>query len=120
MNPFFTNYLPISIAFFLSILLSLVIFGFSIILSFQRPDVEKLAAYECGFDPYEDARNMFDIKFYLIAILFVIFDLEIMFIFPWGVSLSSINSNGFWIMFDFLFELLVGYVYVWKIGALDW
>ena len=86
----------------------------------RQPNRGKLSAYECGFDPYEDARNSFDVKFYLIAILFVVFDLETMFLFPWGVSLSSINAHGFWIMIDFLFELMVGYIYVWKIGGLDW
>ena len=120
MTPFFHAYAPILIVFILSVVLSLVIFGSSYLLAFQRPDVEKLSAYECGFDPYEDARNSFDVKFYLIAILFVVFDLETMFLFPWGVSLSSINAHGFWIMIDFLFELMVGYIYVWKIGGLDW
>mgnify|MGYP003844880495 FL=1 len=120
MNPFFYDFVPIIIAFFISVVLSLIIFGFSYLLAFQLPDVEKLSAYECGFDPYEDARNSFDVKFYLIAILFVIFDLETMFLFPWCVSLSSLNSNGLWIMIDFLFELIVGYIYVWKIGGLDW
>jgi len=112
MNPFFFDFIPVILALVLSVALSLVIFGFSFLLSFQLPDVEKLSAYECGFDPYEDARNSFDIKFYLIAILFVVFDLETMFLFPWCVSLPSLNANGFWIMVDFLFELVVGYVYV--------
>ena len=82
MNPFFYDFGPIIIAFVISVVLSLIIFGFSYLLAFQLPDVEKLSAYECGFDPYEDARNSFDVKFYLIAILFVIFDLETMFLFP--------------------------------------
>ena len=82
MNSLFINFFPIIIAFFLSVLLSLVIFCFSVFLAFQKPDTEKLSAYECGFDPFDDSRNSFDIKFYLIAILFVVFDLEIMFIFP--------------------------------------
>lgn len=120
MNPFFSSYIPILIVIFLGIILSFIIFGFSYLLSFQLPDVEKLSAYECGFDPYEDARNCFDIKFYLIALLFVIFDLETMFLIPWSISISNINSHGFWIMVDFLFELFVGYIYVWKIGGLDW
>jgi NADH-quinone oxidoreductase subunit A len=94
-TPFFHEYAPILIVFILSIVLSLVIFGFSYLLAFQRPDVEKLSAYECGFDPYEDARNSFDVKFYLIAILFVVFDLETMFLFTWAVSLGSLNSHGF-------------------------
>jgi NADH:ubiquinone oxidoreductase subunit 3 (subunit A) len=119
-NPFFINYFPIFVGFIVSIILSVIIFGLSFLLSFQRPDAEKLSAYECGFDPYEDARNTFDIKFYLIAIIFVIFDLETMFLFPWGISTGSLNSTGFWVMIDFLFELIIGYIYIWKIGAIDW
>ena len=120
MNPFINNFLPILVFFSFSFLLSLIIFGFSIFLAFQRPGTDKLSVYECGFDAYNDARSTFDIKFYLIAILFVIFDLETMFVFTWSVSLSGISSNGFWIMVDFMFELLLGYIYVWKSGAFDW
>ena len=120
MTPFFHAYAPILIVFFLSVVLSLVIFGASYLLAFQRPDVEKLSAYECGFDPYEDSRNKFDVRFYLIAILFILFDLEAMFLFPWAISLGHITSMGFWTMCDFLLELTIGFVYAWKIGALEW
>ena len=95
MNPFFINYVPILIVFVLSIFLSVIILFSSFFLSFQNPDTEKLNAYECGFDPFDDSRTNFDIKFYLIAILFVIFDLETMFLFPFGLSLSNTNTNGF-------------------------
>jgi NADH-quinone oxidoreductase subunit A len=120
MNPFFINYLPLFVCFIISIILAVAIFSFSFLLSFQNPDTEKLFAYECGFDPYEDARITFDIKFYLVAIIFVIFDLETMFFLPWSVSISSLNSNGFWVMVDFMFELIVGYIYILKMGVLDW
>jgi len=79
-----------------------------------------LSTYECGFEPYEDARNMFDVRFYLVAILFLIFDLETIYFFPWSINVGLLNSQGFWFMFDFIFELLVGYFYAWQIGALDW
>lgn len=86
----------------------------------STPDVEKVSAYECGFDPYEDARNVFDVRFYLVAILFIIFDLEAVYFFPWCASLSSLNSEGVWGMMDFIIELLAGYYYAWEVGALDW
>lgn len=103
-----------------AIILSLVIIIFSYIFSSSNPDVEKVSAYECGFDPYEDARNLFDVRFYLLAIIFIIFDLEAIYFFPWCISLSVHTELGFWGMFDFILELLIGFVYAWKIGALDW
>ena len=103
-----------------AISLSFIIFGLSYLLSVQNPDTEKLSAYECGFDPYEDARHTFDVRFYLVAILFIIFDIEAMFLFPWVISLSHISLLGFWSMADFIAELGVGFIYAWKIGALTW
>jgi NADH-quinone oxidoreductase subunit A len=100
--------------------LSFIIFGASYFLSVQNPDTEKLSAYECGFDPYEDARHTFDVRFYLVAILFIIFDIEAMFIFPWVISLSNVTLLGFWSMADFIVELGIGFIYAWKIGALEW
>jgi NADH-quinone oxidoreductase subunit A len=114
------EYYPILLLLLFSIGLALVILGASYFLGIQKPDTEKTSVYECGFDPYEDSRNKFDIRFYLVAILFLLFDLEAMFLFPWAVSLGQISSMGFWTMMDFLFELTVGFVYVWKIGALEW
>ena len=111
MSPFFINYFPILIIFILSIFLSLIIFFSSVFISFQNPDIEKSSSYECGFDPFDDSRNTFDIKFYLVAILFVIFDLETMFLFPFSLSLSSCNYTGFWVLVDFTFELLIGFIY---------
>lgn len=114
------EYTPIFILLLISIGLAGIILGASYLLSAQKPDTEKSSVYECGFDPYEDSRNQFDIRFYLVAILFIIFDLEAMFLFPWAVSLAQNSVLGFWTMIDFLLELTVGFVYVWKIGALEW
>lgn len=117
---FYEEYSPILVVVVFSIVLSLLIFGASFALAIQKPDSEKLSAYECGFDPYEDARNAFDVRFYIVAILFIIFDLEAMFLFPWVTSVSQLGSFGFWVMIDFLIELIIGFVYAWKIGALEW
>jgi NADH-quinone oxidoreductase subunit A len=88
--------------------------------SANLPDFQKLSTYECGFDPFEDSRNIFDIRFYLIAVLFLIFDLEAIFFYPWISSLSNLNDAGFYFMIDFIIELLIGFIYVWHEGALDW
>lgn len=104
----------------IAIVLAVVLLGASYFLGWQLPDTEKVSAYECGFDPYDDARNSFDIRFYLLAILFVVFDLEALFLFPWAICLAQVNFEGFWAMFDFLFELGVGLFYAWRVGALDW
>jgi len=103
-----------------AILLSLIIIALSYFLAVQNPETEKLSAYECGFEPYEDARNIFDVRFYLIAILFIIFDIETMFLFPWIISLSKLPLIGFWSMIDFVVELSVGLFYIWYMGALTW
>jgi NADH:ubiquinone oxidoreductase subunit 3 (subunit A) len=114
------EYVPIGVLLIISSILAVVLCGASYLLASQNPDPEKLSAYECGFDPYEDARNSFDVRFYLVAILFIIFDLEAMFFFPWSVTLSFTGSSGFWVMVDFVLELIIGYNYAWQIGALDW
>ena len=111
---------PVIVIFFIAVLLSIILFGASYFLGWQIPDTEKLSAYECGFDPYEDARNSFDIRFYLVAILFVIFDIEALFFFPWSVTLGELGLEGFWCMFDFLLELGIGFFYAWRIGSLEW
>ena len=120
LSLFYEEYSPILIMAVFAIALSIIILAASFILSVQQPDTEKSSAYECGFDPYEDARNAFDVRFYIVAILFIIFDLEAMFLFPWVVSLTHLGSMGLWVMIDFLVELVVGFVYAWKIGALEW
>jgi NADH-quinone oxidoreductase subunit A len=92
----------------------------SFLLARQRPDSEKLSPYECGFEPFEDARIRFDVRYYLVAILFIIFDLEVAFLFPWAVSLGDIGMFGFWSMVVFLAVLAVGFIYEWRKGALEW
>lgn len=104
----------------IAVLLTIVIIGASYFLVKQNPDPEKLSAYECGFEPYEDTRHTFDVRFCVIAILFIIFDIEIMFLIPWCVSLAKLDLLGFWSMIDFLFELGIGFFYVWYVRALDW
>jgi len=114
------EYLAILIFLIIAFLLSLVIVSFSYLLTIQNPESEKLSTYECGFEPYEDSRHKFDVKFYLVAILFIVFDIETMFLLPWSVSVSQLNLLGFWSMIDFIIELGVGFIYVWYIGALEW
>lgn len=116
----YTEYFYILVFLSISIVLGTVILTLSYLLIFQNPDTEKLSTYECGFEPYEDARNKFDVKFYLVAILFIVFDIEAMFLFPWSVSLSSINSIGFCAMVDFIIELGIGFAYVWFVFGLEW
>jgi len=105
---------------FFSLFIAFIIIFLSLKLSIQNPDTEKVSAYECGFDPYEDARNVFDVRFYLVAILFIVFDLEAVYFFPWCMTFSFLNTEGYYIMFDFIFELIVGFIYAWEIGALEW
>lgn len=111
--------LNIGVLFLFTIVLSVVIILLSYGFSSSSPDVEKLSAYECGFDPYEDARNVFDVRFYLVAILFMIFDLEAIYFFPWCVSLSFLSNDGFFGMLDFIVELLIGFAYAWQVGSLN-
>jgi NADH-quinone oxidoreductase subunit A len=114
------EYLPILIFFGVAVGLSLVMVAIPFIIALHRPDKEKLSPYECGFDPFSDARGKFDIRFYLVAILFIIFDLEIAFLFPWAVTLGKIGVFGFWSMMVFLGVLTIGFIYEWKKGGLDW
>lgn len=114
------EYLIVFIYLLFAIILTVLIIGASYFLAIQNPDSEKLSAYECGFEPYEDSRHTFDVKFCVIAILFIIFDIEIMFLIPWCISVSKLDLLGFWSMIDFLIELGVGFFYVWYVKALDW
>jgi NADH-quinone oxidoreductase subunit A len=100
--------------------ITLLIIGASYFLVRQNPESEKLSAYECGFEPYEDTRHTFDIRFCVVAILFIIFDIEVMFLIPWCISLAKLDLLSFWSMIDFLFELCIGFFYVWYVKALDW
>ncbi len=120
MEALLLEYLPILIFLGIAIGLSAAMLTASYILAKQRPDAEKLSPYECGFAPFNDARRQFDVRFYLVAILFIIFDLEVAFLFPWAVSLGSIGLLGFWSMVVFLAVLTIGFIYEWKKGALEW
>ena len=115
-----SEYSSILIFLTIAIVLAIVIVSLSYFLSNQNPDTEKLSSYECGFEPYEDARNIFDVKFYIVAILFILFDIEAMFLLPWSICLSELSTLGFWAMIDFIIELGIGFIYVWYVGALEW
>lgn len=117
---FLEPFLKPGVFFLFNCLIATIIIILSFYLSESKPYVEKVSAYECGFEPDEDARNVFDIRFYIVAMLFLVFDLEAVFFFPWCVSLSFLDVNGFFGMVDFVLELLIGYIYAWQIGALDW
>ncbi len=114
------QYLPILIFMVIACGMSVVMIMGSFLFGKQNPDAEKNAAYECGFDAFMDARNKFDVRFYLVCLLFIIFDLEIAFLFPWAITLGKIGVFGFWSMMAFLSVLTVGFIYEWKKGALDW
>ena len=117
---FLTDYLSIIIFLFIALFISIGFILINLISSPSNPDPEKLSAYECGFEAFDDSRMEFDVRFYLVAILFIIFDLEIAFLFPWAISLGKIGILGFSSMMIFLFILTVGFIYEWKKGALDW
>jgi len=114
------EYGPIVVYLVASVALSGIILGASYLLAPQAPDAQKLSAYECGFDAFGDARSRFDVRFYLVSILFIVFDLEATFLFPWSIALGDIGSLGLWTRVDFIVELGVGFVYAWKMGALEW
>jgi NADH-quinone oxidoreductase subunit A len=120
MTELLADYLPILIFLGIATALALVILAASYLVAPQRPDAEKLSAYECGFEAFDDARQRFDVRFYLVSILFIIFDLEVAFLFPWAVSLGAIGTFGFWSMVVFLGVLTIGFFYEWRKGALEW
>jgi len=119
-SVFKEEYTVIFIFLIIAIVLALVIAVLSYTLTSQKPESEKLSSYECGFEPYEDTRHRFDVKFCLVAILFILFDIEVVFVLPWSISLAQLNLLGFWSMIDFLLELGIGFIYVWKMNSLDW
>ena len=114
------DYLPVVIFIGVSLVIGLALLVSALVVAVSQPDPEKVSAYECGFNAFDDARMKFDVRFYLVAILFIIFDLEIAFLFPWAVALGDIGTFGFWSMMVFLGVLTVGYAYEWKKGALEW
>jgi NADH-quinone oxidoreductase subunit A len=120
MDTLLSEYLPILIFLAIAAGLSVLMLLAAYVVAPQRPDSEKLSAYECGFEAFSDTRGKFDVRFYLVAILFIIFDLEVAFLFPWAISLGEIGAFGFWSMTIFLAILTVGFVYEWKKGGLEW
>jgi len=120
MNELLSNYLPIIIFIGLAAVIGLALLVAPFIIAVKNPDPEKVSAYECGFDAFDDARMKFDVRFYLVAILFIIFDLEVAFLFPWAVAFSDVGWFGFTAMMIFLGILTIGFIYEWRKGALEW
>ena len=114
------DYLPLVVFIGLSLVIGIALLVIPFLVAYSKPDAEKLSAYECGFNAFDDARMKFDVRFYLVSILFIIFDLEVAFLFPWAVAFKSFGLFGFWSMMLFLGVLTVGFVYEWKKGALEW
>jgi len=120
MNELLLDYLPLVVFVGVSAVIGVVLLLVPFIVAFRSPDPEKLSAYECGFNAFDDARMKFDVRFYLVAILFIIFDLEVAFLFPWAVAFGQVGVFGFWSMMVFLGVLTIGFIYEWKKGALEW
>jgi len=120
MNGILLNYLPLVVFIGIAGVIGAALLVAPFIVAYSQPDPEKLSAYECGFDAFDDARMKFDVRFYLVAILFIIFDLEVSFLFPWAVVFGKLGALGFWSMVVFLAVLTIGFAYEWKKGALEW
>lgn len=120
MDELLREYLPILIFLALAVALGIVLIAAALLVAVRHPDAEKNSAYECGFNAFDDARMKFDVRFYLVAILFIIFDLEVAFLFPWAAAFKDISMVGFWSMIVFLGVLTIGFAYEWKKGALEW
>ena len=120
MQDLLRDYLPIVIFMAIAAGLAVALMASAFIIAVRNPDPEKLSAYECGFNAFDDARMKFDVRFYLVSILFIIFDLEVAFLFPWAVTLKEIGAFGFWSMMVFLGVLTIGFIYEWRKGALEW
>lgn len=120
MNEYLLEYLPILLFMAIAVALGMALIVVPFLLAPAKPDPEKMSAYECGFNAFDDARMKFDVRFYLVAILFIIFDLEVAFLFPWAISLKETGAFGFGSMMVFLGILTIGFVYEWKKGALEW
>jgi NADH-quinone oxidoreductase subunit A len=120
LNPLLQDYLPLAVFLGIAVVIGLALLIAPFLVAFKQPDPEKLSAYECGFNAFDDARMRFDVRFYLVAILFIIFDLEVSFLFPWAVALRAVGVAGFWAMMVFLAVLTIGFIYEWKKGALEW
>ena len=120
LNPLLQDYLPLMVFLGIALVIGFALLIAPFLVAFKQPDPEKLSAYECGFNAFDDARMRFDVRFYLVAILFIIFDLEVTFLFPWAVAFKAVGVAGFWAMMIFLAVLTIGFIYEWKKGALEW
>jgi NADH-quinone oxidoreductase subunit A len=120
MNALLQDYLPLAVFIAVALGIGLALLVAPFLVAYKHPDPEKLSAYECGFSAFDDARMKFDVRFYLVAILFIIFDLEVAFLFPWAVVFGELGAYGFWSMMVFLAVLTIGFIYEWKKGALEW
>ena len=120
MTTLLQDYLPLVIFIGVALVIGLALLVVPFVVAFRQPDPEKLSAYECGFNAFDDARMKFDVRYYLVAILFIIFDLEVSFLFPWAVAFRKLGLYGFWSMMIFLGVLTIGFIYEWKKGALEW
>jgi len=120
MSELLLDYLPLAIFIAVALGISLALLIVPFVIAYKQPDAEKLSAYECGFNAFDDARMRFDVRFYLVAILFIIFDLEVTFLFPWAVAFGDLGLYGYWSMMVFLGVLTIGFIYEWRKGALEW
>jgi NADH-quinone oxidoreductase subunit A len=120
MNQILQDYFPLAVFIVIAVVIALPLMIAPFVIAYKKPDPEKLSAYECGFNAFDDARMKFDVRFYLVAILFIIFDLEVSFLFPWAVAFGDVGVFGFWSMVIFLGVLTIGFIYEWKKGALEW
>ena len=120
MNALLMDYLPVVVFVAVALGMGVALMVAPFLVAYKQPDPEKLSAYECGFNSFDDARMKFDVRFYLVAILFIIFDLEVSFLFPWAVAFGKLGAFGFWSMMVFLAVLTIGFIYEWKKGALEW
>jgi NADH-quinone oxidoreductase subunit A len=120
MSELLLDYLPLAVFIAVALVIGVALLVVPYLLAYKQPDPEKVSAYECGFNPFDDARMKFDVRFYLVAILFIIFDLEVSFLFPWAVAFGDLGLYGFWSMMVFLGVLTIGFIYEWRKGALEW
>jgi NADH-quinone oxidoreductase subunit A len=120
MSQLLQAYLPLAIFVAIAFVISGALLAAPFVIAVRNPDPEKVSTYECGFDAFDDARMKFDVRFYLVSLLFIIFDLEVVFLFPWAVAFKDVGSFGFWSMMVFLGILTVGFIYEWRKGALEW
>ena len=120
MGALLLDYLPLVVFIGIASVIGLALLVAPFLIAYKQPDPEKLAAYECGFNAFDDARMKFDVRFYLVSILFIIFDLEVAFLFPWAVAFGELGAFGYWSMMVFLGVLTIGFIYEWKKGALEW